>query len=231
MFCVLYFSFFFFFTLTPKTQTYAHTSICIFRWLLKYESRVRNIAKDSSKTAGTEETPFFDKATHKYCLMALINMPWVRKTGPAFWRHDKSSSKERIFDLSSWDLQNKDTSKCQWLVFILVLIQLLSQLTLFQVIPSHHNQWHIGLKSPGQMISSHPASLHPTHLDSTHVRQFTPTHLIHLTHQTYQISRFSICLTLVHRAKPYYPQMTSSYPPLINLISPPPARLTSTHRP
>lgn len=81
------------------------TSICIFRWVLKFERRVRNMESESSKTSGTDETPFFDSATQRYCLIALINISFVLKTGPAFCRMDRSNCNERIFDRSSWDLE------------------------------------------------------------------------------------------------------------------------------
>lgn len=60
------------------------TSICILRCVLKWESRVRKMESESSKTSGTEETPFLDRATHRYCLMALMNISFVLKMGPAF---------------------------------------------------------------------------------------------------------------------------------------------------
>lgn len=81
------------------------TSICIFRWTLKWESKVRKMAKESSKTSGTDETPFLESATHRYCLMALTNISWVRNTGPAPCSTDSNSCKETIFDRNSWDLQ------------------------------------------------------------------------------------------------------------------------------
>lgn len=83
------------------------TSICILRCTLKWESKVRKIASDSSKTSGTEETPFLDSATHKYCLMALTNISWVRNTGPAPCSTDSSSCRDTILDRNSWDLQRR----------------------------------------------------------------------------------------------------------------------------
>jgi len=41
---------------------------------LNDDSNVRKIANDNSNTAGTEETPFFDNATQRYCLMAVTNI-------------------------------------------------------------------------------------------------------------------------------------------------------------
>lgn len=65
---------------------------------------------ESSKTSGTEETPFLDRATHKYCLMALINISLVLKMGPAFCRMDRSSWRDKTLDRSSWDLS--EMTKC-----------------------------------------------------------------------------------------------------------------------
>ena len=59
---------------------------------------------ETSKTCGTLDTPFLDRATHKYCLMALINPSSVLKTGPAFCRMDSSSSRASILDRNSCDL-------------------------------------------------------------------------------------------------------------------------------
>ncbi len=81
------------------------TSICILRCVLKLDRRVRKIDSDSSNTFGTEETPFLDSATHRYCLMALMNISLVLKMGPAFCRMDRRSCSERTLDRSSWDLQ------------------------------------------------------------------------------------------------------------------------------
>ncbi len=89
------------------TQLKFCTSICIFRWTLKWESKVRKIASESSKTSGTEETPFLDSATHRYCLMALTNISWVRNTGPAPCSTESSSCRETILDRNSWDLQRR----------------------------------------------------------------------------------------------------------------------------
>ncbi len=96
------------------------TSICIFRWTLKWDSRVRKMASESSKTSGTEETPFLDRATHKYCLMALTNISWVRNTGPAPCSTDSSSCRETIFERNSWDLQRR------WTVWALVTLHAVS---------------------------------------------------------------------------------------------------------
>lgn len=63
--------------------------------------------RESSKTSGTDETPFFESATHRYCLIALINISFVLKTGPAFCRMDRSNCNERILDRNSWDLKRK----------------------------------------------------------------------------------------------------------------------------
>ena len=77
------------------------TSICIFRCVLKWESRVRKMDSESSKTSGTEETPFLDRATHRYCLIALMNISLVLKMGPAFCRMDSSSWRDKTLDRSS----------------------------------------------------------------------------------------------------------------------------------
>lgn len=94
-------------TLACTVNSVSCTSICILRWTLKWESKVRKIASESSKTSGTEETPFLDSATHKYCLIALTNISWVRNTGPAPCSTDSSSCKETILDRNSWDLQRR----------------------------------------------------------------------------------------------------------------------------
>ena len=65
---------------------------------------------DSSKTSGTEETPFLDRATHRYCLIALMNISLVLKMGPAFCRMDRSSCRDKTFDRSSWDLRQRERS-------------------------------------------------------------------------------------------------------------------------
>lgn len=74
---------------------------------MKWESRVRKMESESSKTSGTEETPFLDRATHRYCLMALMNISLVLKMGPAFCRMDRSSWRDKTFDRSSWDLRQR----------------------------------------------------------------------------------------------------------------------------
>ena len=50
------------------------TSICILRCVLNEDNSVRNMARDSSNTAGTDETPFLDNATQRYCFMAVTNI-------------------------------------------------------------------------------------------------------------------------------------------------------------
>lgn len=90
-----------------KNEVGVRTSICIFKCILKFERRVRKMARESSKTSGTEETPFLDKATQRYCLMALMNISCVLKTGPAFCNTDRSSCRETTLDRSSWDLAEK----------------------------------------------------------------------------------------------------------------------------
>lgn len=83
------------------------TSICIFRWTLKCESKVRKMASESSNTSGTEETPFLDSATHRYCLMALTNISWVRNTGPAPCSTESNSCRETTLERNSWDLEGR----------------------------------------------------------------------------------------------------------------------------
>ncbi|PSN42031.1 hypothetical protein C0J52_12266 [Blattella germanica] len=56
----------------------------LFRCILNLDKSARNIARDSSNTSGTEETPFFERATHKYCLIAVTNISFALNTGPAF---------------------------------------------------------------------------------------------------------------------------------------------------
>ena len=63
------------------------------------------MARESSNTWGTADTPFLDSATHRYCLMALINISFVRNTGPAFCSIDSNSCRDNILERSSWDLK------------------------------------------------------------------------------------------------------------------------------
>lgn len=63
---------------------------------------------ESSNTSGTDETPFLDSATQRYCLIALINISFVLNTGPAFCRMDSSNCNERIFDRNSCDLGRRN---------------------------------------------------------------------------------------------------------------------------
>ncbi len=65
------------------------------------------MARLSSNTCGTDDTPFLDSATHRYCLMALMNISLVRNTGPAFCRMDSNNCSDRILDRNSWLLSNK----------------------------------------------------------------------------------------------------------------------------
>ena len=60
-------------------QYLSPTSICILRCFQKFCKRVRKRARESSKTSGTVETPFFESATQRYCLMALRNISFVWK--------------------------------------------------------------------------------------------------------------------------------------------------------
>ena len=84
-----------------------HTSICILRCILKVANRVRNIDRDSSNTAGTALTPFFDRATHRYCLIAPMNTFSVQKVGLALCNIISNNSSDSILERSSWDLMNK----------------------------------------------------------------------------------------------------------------------------
>ncbi len=68
------------------------------------------MARDSSNTSGTEETPFLESATHKYCLMAFTNISCVRKTGPAPCSTDSKSCRETTLERNSWDLKVKNDS-------------------------------------------------------------------------------------------------------------------------
>lgn len=81
------------------------TSICIFKCVLNRDSNDKNMANDSSNTSGTDDVPLLDKATHKNCLMAVINIGLVRNTGPAFCKIDNKRCKDRIFERNSCDLQ------------------------------------------------------------------------------------------------------------------------------
>lgn len=65
------------------------------------------MARESSKTSGTDETPFLDNATQRYCLIALMNISWVLKTGPAFCNTERSSCRDTTLERSSWDLAKK----------------------------------------------------------------------------------------------------------------------------
>ena len=59
----------------------------------------------TARTSITDDTPFFERATHKYCLMALINISLVLKTGPALCRIASNNCSDRILLRSSWDLK------------------------------------------------------------------------------------------------------------------------------
>lgn len=84
------------------------TSICIFKWVLNRDNRDKNIARDNSNTSGTDEVPLLDNATHKNCLIAVINIGLVRNTGPAFCKIDSKRCKDKIFERSSCDLNIKN---------------------------------------------------------------------------------------------------------------------------
>jgi hypothetical protein len=77
------------------------TSIWNLRCCLKLARSVRKIAKDNSNTWGTEETPFLDRATHRYCLIALINMSFVLNIKPAFCRIDNNSCRDSTLERNS----------------------------------------------------------------------------------------------------------------------------------
>lgn len=74
---------------------------------MKWESRVRKMARDSSKTSGTEETPFLESATHRYCLMAFTNISWVRNKGPAPCSTESNNCRETTLERNSWDLKER----------------------------------------------------------------------------------------------------------------------------
>ena len=82
-------------------QICIHTSICIFRWVLKEERRVRKMLRESSNTWETPDTPFLLRATQRYCLMADMKTSSVRKTGPEFCKIESKSSNDRILERSS----------------------------------------------------------------------------------------------------------------------------------
>lgn len=84
------------------------TSICIFKWVLNLDNRDKNIARDNSNTSGTDEVPLLDNATHKNCLIAVINIGLVRNTGPAFCKIDSKRCKDKTFERSSCDLNIKN---------------------------------------------------------------------------------------------------------------------------
>ena len=90
------------------------TSICIFKCCLKFESSVRKMARDSSNTLVTDDTPFFESATHRYCLIALMNISLVRNTGPAFWSIDSRSCRDSTLERSSCDLQQASSLINVW---------------------------------------------------------------------------------------------------------------------
>lgn len=91
---------------SEKCQNFL-TSICIFKWVLKFERSVRKMARESSNTSGTEETPFLDNATQRYCLIALMNISCVLKTGPAFCSTERRSWRDTILERNSWDLEKR----------------------------------------------------------------------------------------------------------------------------
>lgn len=72
---------------------------------------VRKMDRESSKTSGTDETPFLDSATQRYCLMALMNISLVLKMGPAFCRMESSSCSESTLERNSWDLDRRKGKK------------------------------------------------------------------------------------------------------------------------
>lgn len=81
------------------------------------DRRDKNIANESSNTSGTDDVPLLDNATHKNCLIAVINMGLVRNTGPAFCKIDNKRCKDKIFERNSCDLkidQNKNFNKHQY---------------------------------------------------------------------------------------------------------------------
>lgn len=88
-----------------SNRTKEITSICIFKCVLKSDNNVKNNDKDNSNTCGIDDTPFLDRATQRYCLIALINISLVLKTSPAFCRHARSNSRDKTLDLNSCDLK------------------------------------------------------------------------------------------------------------------------------
>lgn len=65
------------------------------------------MARESSNTSGTDETPFLDNATQRYCFIALMNISCVLKTGPAFCSTERRSWRDTILERNSWDLEKK----------------------------------------------------------------------------------------------------------------------------
>ena len=71
-------------SIIDKNISLKNTSICAFKCVLNPDKRDRNIARDSSNTSGTVETPFFESATHKYCLIAFRKVEFRLNSAPAF---------------------------------------------------------------------------------------------------------------------------------------------------
>uniref|UniRef100_A0A3B1KHG3 FKBP prolyl isomerase like n=2 Tax=Astyanax mexicanus TaxID=7994 RepID=A0A3B1KHG3_ASTMX len=82
------------------------TSICILRCTLKWDSRVRKMARESSNTSGTEETPFFDRATHSFRDLSMAttthtkgdvtpDAPWISVTPAGLWQVQRRWTGER----------------------------------------------------------------------------------------------------------------------------------------
>lgn len=81
--------------------------ICIFRCVLKFDNKVRNMERESLKIFGIDEISFFERVIYRYCLIVLINILFVLKIGFVFCRMDRSNCNERILDRNLWDLKRK----------------------------------------------------------------------------------------------------------------------------
>ena len=68
---------------------------------MKLLNKARKMERESSTTMATLDTPFLERATHKYCLTAETYTSVVMKTGPAFCRMEASNSRLKILERSS----------------------------------------------------------------------------------------------------------------------------------
>ena len=69
---------------------------------MKLEMRSRNTLRVSWKTRGRDEMPLMPIDGHRYLLNALLMNRWVcLNVGPAVWRMERMSSRERILLFTS----------------------------------------------------------------------------------------------------------------------------------